>query len=576
MAIVSLSARTIRSKSFADGLLPQYQAALRAPNINSIQYLAIAGGGAGGVTGGGGGGAGGFIERYLAGLNTNILGNSVYFDGTGDMLSYLLAAPSPITVSGDFTVEAWVYPTASESSYFFYFGAQRESYEGDRGIALTKTGGFLYVSGTGGGATGYTVTYPTAIQQNVWQHIALVRRSGSLTAYLNGQPGASTSASGLIAPYLNRGDLSGSLGFYIGTTAANWTAFTPTYYAGYISNLRFVNGTAVYTSAFTPPTTPLTAVSNTNLLLCQSPTIVDKSSNALIITRSGDASVVANGPFSPNVTSTANLTLSIIIGAGGAGTGVASTQGANGGNTLIYSPVGLAANVIAVGGGGGGYYSAGVQTNGSNGGSGGGAGAGGSGQSRSGGSGFGYPSPTQQGNPGGANFAQDGNGAAGGGGGAGGAQSPAVAPGAPGVGGAGSTPGVGGQGATGNFSSILGYARAFAAGGGAGGATAGGTLLGSGNEGTITSSGSGTPTSSPTPAGSGNSGSGSGGGGGNASPLGNAGSGGSGVVILRYPDTFANATVTGNPNVFYRQRNVIYRFYQSGSITFADVPRYLL
>ena len=49
MAIVSLSARTIRSKSFADGLLPQYQAALLAPNISSIQYLAIAGGGAGGV-----------------------------------------------------------------------------------------------------------------------------------------------------------------------------------------------------------------------------------------------------------------------------------------------------------------------------------------------------------------------------------------------------------------------------------------------------------------------------------------------------------------------------------------------
>ena len=93
MAIVSLSARTIRSKSFADGLLPQYREAIRAPNISSIQYLAIAGGGAGGVTGGGGGGAGGFSESYLAGLNLNVLGNSVYFDGTGDMLSYMLAAP---------------------------------------------------------------------------------------------------------------------------------------------------------------------------------------------------------------------------------------------------------------------------------------------------------------------------------------------------------------------------------------------------------------------------------------------------------------------------------------------------
>jgi hypothetical protein len=564
MAIVSLSARTIRSKSFADGLLPQYQPARLAPNISSIQYLAIAGGGAGGVTNGGGGGAGGFSENYLTGLNFNVLGNSVYFDGTGDMLSYLLTDPSPITVSGDFTVEAWVYPTASESSYFFYFGAQKESYEGDRGIALTKTGGFLYVAGTGGGATGYTVTYPTAIQQNVWQHIALVRSGGSLTAYLNGQPGASTSASGLIRPYLNRGDLSGSLGFYTGTAVANWTAFTPTYYAGYISNLRFVNGTAVYTSAFTPPTSPLTAVANTNLLLCQSSTIVDRSSNALIITRNGDASVVANGPFFPNVTSTANLTLSIIIGAGGAGSGVASTQGANGGNTLIHSPVGLAANVLMIGGGGGGYYNASVQTNGSNGGSGGGAGAGGSGQSRSGGSGYGYPSPAQQGNPGGANFAQDGTGASGGGGGANGI-------------GTTGTSNQSGGGAAGKVSSIIGYPQVYAGGGGGGGATAaGGAGVGAGYEGAWTASGAGTTGPSTTPAGSGNSNSGSGGGGGNASPFGNSGSGGSGVVILRYPDTFANAIVTGNPNVYYRAQNIIYRFHQSGSITFVNVPSYLL
>ena len=37
-----------------------------------------------------------------------------------------------------------------------------------------------------------------------------------------------------------------------------------------VSNLRIVKGTAVYTAAFTPPTSPLTAISNTKLLCCQS------------------------------------------------------------------------------------------------------------------------------------------------------------------------------------------------------------------------------------------------------------------------------------------------------------------
>ena len=39
-------------------------------------------------------------------------------------------------------------------------------------------------------------------------------------------------------------------------------------FRGYVSDLRIVKGTAVYTSDFTPPTAPLTAITNTELLTC--------------------------------------------------------------------------------------------------------------------------------------------------------------------------------------------------------------------------------------------------------------------------------------------------------------------
>ena len=55
---------------------------------------------------------------------------------------------------------------------------------------------------------------------------------------------------------------SSTLPFRVGGTAS-----TTEYFNGYISNVRMVNGTAVYTAPFTPPTAPLTAVTNTTLLL---------------------------------------------------------------------------------------------------------------------------------------------------------------------------------------------------------------------------------------------------------------------------------------------------------------------
>jgi hypothetical protein len=78
-----------------------------------------------------------------------------------------------------------------------------------------------------------------------------------------------------------------------------------------MSNLRIVKGTGVYTTTFTPSTTPLTAITNTSLLTCQSTTIKDNSTNALTITVSGSPKPYNFNPFGYTAQSATSYTPSI-------------------------------------------------------------------------------------------------------------------------------------------------------------------------------------------------------------------------------------------------------------------------
>jgi hypothetical protein len=73
---------------------------------------------------------------------------------------------------------------------------------------------------------------------------------------------------------------------------------------GYISNLRIVKGTALYTEDFDDnlPTEPLTSISGTSLLTCQSPTVIDNSDNDFAITVNGNSQPSKFNPFGETVT----------------------------------------------------------------------------------------------------------------------------------------------------------------------------------------------------------------------------------------------------------------------------------
>ena len=181
-----------------------------------------------------------------AAYDAAVVGGSAYFDGTGDFLQ--LADSTAWDLTGDYTIEMWLYSTATPvSTTFFQLGSSSNFLA----IYLASATKYITISGS------LSITASTALALNSWNHMALVR-SGSGTnntvLYLNGvNVGQATNTTSFTG--------SASNGVRIGAEFPS-----DYYFNGYIAGNRIVNGTAVYTAAFTPPTAPLTAITNTSLL----------------------------------------------------------------------------------------------------------------------------------------------------------------------------------------------------------------------------------------------------------------------------------------------------------------------
>lgn len=138
-----------------------------------------------------------------------------------------------------------------------------------------------------------------------WFHIALVRQSGSIYAYINGV---------LVGtPYV----YTNALGFGAGTSMiGNYSGNVNQEWIGYISNYRIVIGEAVYTSNFTPSTTPLTATANTKLLLFQDGNnfLKDASSNNNTFIYNGKPQSSLMSPFAPTQAYDTSLGGSVYLG----------------------------------------------------------------------------------------------------------------------------------------------------------------------------------------------------------------------------------------------------------------------
>ena len=215
----------------------------------------------------------------LSGLETPTpVTGSVSFDGNGDYLS-LASSGDFAWGTGDFTWETWVYSTASDHTtgnhYIFDLGG------GNIAAMSFYENKFNYYNTTIG-LNGQLGTFSA----NRWTHLAVSRKNQVSYIFVDGI------LQGSISDAHNYGTtaLVAKVGVYAANNTLGWE--------GYISNLRVLKGTALYTGSFTPPSRELQPIGDTVLLCCNNSTSATAEATGKTITVNGNA--VAS-TFSPGL-----------------------------------------------------------------------------------------------------------------------------------------------------------------------------------------------------------------------------------------------------------------------------------
>jgi len=211
-------------------------------------------------------------------------GYSVYFDGN----DYISVADGAYKTLGSdpWTYECWVYPTSVAAGTKYILGDHASSGSG------ATTSANIWLNGANFGifcrtsaGNNINLNESTTRSANQWYHLALVFDQTNLILYVDG--------TAVITQAHSSGFNDGSGSFSIGRSGD----YNGAYYTGYVRDVRLVKGTAVYTSSFTPPTESLTAISGTEILMCNTGFLGDLSTNRHGILAAVDISKHRVGPY---------------------------------------------------------------------------------------------------------------------------------------------------------------------------------------------------------------------------------------------------------------------------------------
>ena len=197
-------------------------------------------------------------------------GGSVYFDGSGDYLE--IPHDNSLDLgNNNFTIEWWMNPqsVASASTAVFDKGSSSAGPLYSPILIWTESSYYVCYATSNGSSWNIFSNFNTgwAKWQNQWKHCAIVRNGSQIAFFLNGVLTAQSTAVGSSTLYDSTRPITINGRYEVGYEHS----------ANYISDFRWIVGSAVYDASgasvgqtvFTPPTEPLTAITNTQLLTCK-------------------------------------------------------------------------------------------------------------------------------------------------------------------------------------------------------------------------------------------------------------------------------------------------------------------
>ena len=188
-----------------------------------------------------------------------------------------LLDPGTLAASSNWCMECTFYCTGTSSGTYRIMGANESSESSEYLQMRIRLGQYQFYTENANTLTG-TAAF------NKWTHMALTKSGTTVRAFVDGKQLWSTTDN-------NADDI---------TTLITGWGYGSEYFPGFISNARFVNGSSVYTSEFNPPVVPLTNITNTTHLFCQSNTSATAAAVGTI-TANGTAAASRFTPFNTDI-----------------------------------------------------------------------------------------------------------------------------------------------------------------------------------------------------------------------------------------------------------------------------------